>query len=87
MNIMVSKEECLSTINKFINCFDINDAILLLNYLCDIKESKYKEEILNTIGSNIVLLNSLIPNILEELERHFGLIRIIDKNNKLILVY
>lgn len=87
MNIMVSREECLSTINKFIKYSDINDAILLLNYLCDIKESKYREEILNTVGGDIILLNSLIPNILEELERHFSLIRIIDKNNKLILVY
>lgn len=87
MNIMVSREECLSTINKFIKYSDINNAILLLNYLCDIKESKYKEEILNIVGGNIILLNSLVPNILEELERHFNLIRIIDKNYKLILVY
>lgn len=87
MNIMVSKEECLSTINKFIKDSDINDAILLLNYLCDIKESKYREEILNIVGGNTILLTSLIPNILEELERHFSLIRIIDKDYKLILVY
>ena len=87
MNIMVSKEECLSTINKFIKDSDINDAILLLNYLCDIKESKYREEILNIVGGNTILLTSLIPNILEELERHFNLIRIIDKDYKLILVY
>ena len=86
MNIMVSKEDCIATINKFIGSKSINDAVVLLEYLCDIKDLENKEEALNAL-SNPALISMLMPRILEELEIKFNLTRLTDINNNLILVY
>lgn len=84
---MVSREECKDTINKFINTGDINDAVILLDYLCQVKEISEKEYTINSIKGNLFILTEIIPKLLDELERHFNLIRITDKNNNLIIVY
>ena len=83
---MVSKEDCIATINKFIGSKSINDAVVLLEYLCDIKDLENKEEALNAL-SNPALISMLMPRILEELEIKFNLTRLTDINNNLILVY
>lgn len=86
---MVSKEECKDTINKFIKTNDGAYVVTLLDYLCQVKEfsEEKKAEAIRTIGLTFGVLSAILPNILEELERHFGLIRITDKNNNPILVY
>ena len=86
MNTMVSKEDCIATINKFIKSKSINDAVVLLEYLCDIKDLENKEEALKAL-SNPALISMLIPRILEELEIEFNLTRLTDRNNNLILVF
>ena len=83
---MVSKEDCIAAINKFIRSKSINDAVVLLEYLCDIKDLENREEALNTL-SNPALVSMLIPRILEELEIEFNLTRLTDGNNNLILVF
>ena len=86
MNTMVSKEDCIAAINKFIKSKSINDAVVLLEYLCDIKDLENKEEALKAL-SNPALISMLIPRILEELEIEFNLTRLTDRNNNLILVF
>ena len=86
MNIMVSKEDCIAAINKFIRSKSINDAVVLLEYLCDIKDLENKEEALKAL-SNPALISMLIPRILEELEIEFNLTRLTDIDNNLILVF
>ena len=86
MSIMVDKETCVEAINKFIATKSINDAAVLLEYLCEIKDLPNKEEALKTL-SNPVLISMFMPRILEELEIAFNLVRLTDKNNTLILVY
>ena len=83
---MVSKEDCVAAINKFIRSKSINDAVVLLEYLCDIKDLENKEEALKAL-SNPALISMLIPRILEELEIEFNLTRLTDINNNLILVF
>lgn len=83
---MVDKETCVEAINKFIATKSINDAAVLLEYLCEIKDLPNKEEALKTL-SNPVLISMFMPRILEELEIAFNLVRLTDKNNTLILVY
>lgn len=86
---MVSKEECKYTINKFIKTEDAIYAVTLLDYLCRVKElsEEKKAEAMRTITHTFGVLTAILPDILEELERHFNLIRITDKNNNIIIVY
>ena len=86
MSIMVSKEDCIAAINKFIRSKSINDAVVLLEYLCNIKDLENREEAIKTL-SNPALISMLIPRILEELEIEFNLTRLTDGNNNLILVF
>ena len=86
MSIMVDKETCVEAINKFIKSKSIKDAVILLNYLCEIKDLPNKEEAINTLN-NPALISMLIPQILDELEKHFNLVRVTDKNNTVLLVY
>lgn len=84
---MVDKETCVRDINKFIQSKNINDAVVLLEYLCEIKETPNKGEAINQLISNPMLLSVLLPQTIEELERHFNLVRLSDKNNNIISVY
>ena len=83
---MVSKEDCIDAINKFIRSKNINDAVVLLKYLCDIKDLPNKQEALNALN-NPALISMFMPRILEELEIEFNLTRLTDRNNNLILVF
>lgn len=83
---MVSKDDCVNAINKFIESKSINDAVVLLEYLCDIKDLENREEALKVL-TNPALISMFIPRILEELEIEFNLIRLTDRNNNLILVF
>lgn len=86
MSIMVSKEDCIDAINKFIWFRNMNDAVVLLEYLCDIKGLENKEEVLKVL-TNPALISMLMPKILEELEIELSLTRLTDRNNNLILVF
>ena len=86
---MVSKEECKDAINNLFKTGDVKYTLTLLDYLCQVKEfsEEKKAEAIRTISLTFGVLSSILPDILEELEKHFNLIRITDKNNNLILVY
>lgn len=84
---MVNKEDCVKSINNFIQSPTQNNAMTLLNYLCEIKEVPDINNLINIINNNVFALTTLIPNILEQLEKHFNLVRVTDKNNRLITVY
>ena len=86
MSIMVDKETCVKDINKFIRSKSLNDAVILLEHLCDIKDLSNKQEAINTLN-NPALISMLIPQIIEQLEIELKLVRLTDKNNILILVY
>ena len=86
MSIMVDKETCVEAINKFIKSKSIKDAAVLLNYLCEIKDLPNKEEAINALN-NPALISMFIPQILDELEKYFNLVRVADKNNTILLVY
>ena len=83
---MVNKEDCIVAINKFIRSKSINDAVVLLEYLCDIKDLPNKQEALDTLN-NPALISMFMPIILEKLEIELNLVRVTDKNSNLILVY
>ena len=84
---MVSREECVSAINKFIQSRKMEDIIPLFDYLCDIKEIPNKDEAVKAVTGNPVILSFIASRILEELERSMNIYRVIDKNNKLITVF
>ena len=84
---MVSREECVTAINKFIDSKDIKDVIVLYEYLCDIKNPPNREVGMKTFKSNPTLLSMFIPQLLAELESSLGINRIVNKNNTLIKVY
>ena len=82
---MVDRDACINTINKFIRNKQLDTAIVLLEYLCDIKNLPNKKEAIEIL-SNPALISMLIPRIIEELEIELHLTRL-EKNNTLILVY
>lgn len=84
---MVDKETCIKDINKFIQSKSLNDAMVLLEHLCDIKELPNKDEAIKSLLSNPVILSSIISDVLKELEIEFKLTRLADQYNNPILVY
>ena len=84
---MASREECVKTLNKFYRTQDLNVAVILLEYLCDVKETSKKKQVMEVVGTNPPLLGSLMPNIVRELEIAFILNKVTDKNNNLILFF
>ena len=87
MSIMVSREDCVKTINKFIETKNIKDAVVLFEYLCDIKNPPNKEEAMKAICSNPTVLSVVLPQTIEELSIELKINKISDKNNTLITVY
>ena len=87
MSIMVNKQTCAETINRFVGTKDLNDLILLITYLCEIKEVSNADEVINLLFNTGFPFSFLIPPTLEYLEKHFGLIRVSDRNNNIILVF
>lgn len=83
---MVSKDECVNAINNFIKSKNVKDVIVLLEYLCEIKQLDNIEESIKIILSSPVL-PMIIPYILEALERELNIVRVCDRYNTLILVY
>ena len=86
MNIMADRETVVSSINKFISQQTLENAVTLLEYLCELKEVN-KDEAIKAVIANPVLLSMVMPNVLTELEIAFNIIRITDKNNTLITVF
>lgn len=84
---MVSKEECITTINRFLKNQRLDDAVILFKYLCDIKEITNRDSEINMIISNLVLMQLIIPLTIEKLEAHFNLIRVSDKSGNPIIVF
>lgn len=83
---MVSREDGISAINKFIEKKDLKDAVTLFKYLCEIKGVSDKKEV-EDINKNPTLLAFLVPQIIDALTIELNLNKITDKNNILITVY
>ena len=84
---MVEREEVVSTINKFIKEKDLNTAITLFNFLCDIKNPSNKEFLMNTVINNSVILLHIITPTIEELKNVLEINTVTDRYNNTITVY
>lgn len=87
MNIMVDRDTVIDTINKFIAYRQIEDIITLFDYLCEVKQIPNKDESVKAVTGNPVIVSFIANKILEELEIHFNIYRVTDKNNQLISVF
>ena len=83
---MVSREDCVTTINDFLRTKDLKLAVTLFNYLCEIKEEKDTEKI-SAVAGNPGLLSFLLPKILDTLTQELRINKITDRNNNLISVF
>lgn len=83
---MVEKQECIDAINRCLKTRHINDAVILFNYLCDIKGFANHDGV-KYVHENPMILNIYIPEIMNQLMDAFKLTSIIDKNNILITVF
>ena len=83
---MVSRENCVSAINKFIESKSTNDAVILFKYLCELKEVN-KPEAIEQVTNNPVLISFLLPKTIDLLTEILNINKITDKNNNLITVY
>lgn len=86
MNIMVSREDCISAINKFIRTKSIEDAATLFEHACALKEINQPEAIKQVTNSS-PLLAYAIPRIIDFLIAFLNLNKVTDKNNNLITVF
>jgi len=82
---MVNREECVETINKFIETKNIELIVTLFEYLCELRDVTNREQI-EAITKNPFLISELVPNVLEAIQREFK-INGITKNNILITVF
>lgn len=83
---MVDKDICTEGINRFLRTQNHIDALVLLDYLCDIKNLPNKEEAVKSLD-NPTLMTTFLPHIIEELIKEFNLIKVSDRYNTLILVF
>ena len=84
---MVDRDTVVDTINKFIVHRKIEDINTLFDYLCEIKQIPNKDESVKAVTGNPVIVSFIASKILEELETHFNIYRVTDKNNQLISVF
>ena len=84
---MVDRDTVIDTINKFIAYRQIEDIITLFDYLCEVKQIPNKDESVKAVTGNPVIVSFIANKILEELEIHFNIYRVTDKNNQLISVF
>lgn len=87
MNIMVERDTVVDTINKFIAYRKMEDINTLFDYLCEVKQIPNKDESVKAVTGNPVIVSFIASKILEELESHFNISRVVDKNNQLISVF
>ncbi len=87
MNIMVDRDTVVDAINKFIVHRKVEDVNTLFDYLCEVKQIPNKDEAVKAVTSNPVIISFITSRILEELETHFKINRVIDKNYQLISVF
>ena len=89
MNIMVDRETVVSTINKFIQKNNLEDIVTLFDYLCEIKEipNKDREQAVKAVTVNPLIISLISNRTLEDLEIHFHICRVTDKNHKIISVF
>ena len=83
---MVSREDCVTTINDFLKTKDLKTAAILFNYLCELKGEKDNEAI-SAVTSNPTLLSFLLSQTLEALQQELKINKITDRNNNLISVF
>ena len=87
MSIMVDRDTVVDTINKFIVHKKIEYINTLFDYLCEIKQIPNKDESVKAVTGNPVIVSFIASKTLEELETHFNINRVTDKNNQLISVF
>ena len=84
---MVSREDCITAINKFIKDSSLKNAITLIEYLCEVKQLDNPQEAIESITAVPTIIPIILNRVLIELETEFKLTRVTDKNNTLITVF
>lgn len=87
MSIMVDRDTIVDTINKFIAYRKMEDIVALFDYLCEAKQIPNRDEAVKAVTDNPVIVSFIASKILEELQTHFNINRVTDKNNQLISVF
>ena len=87
MSIMVDRDTVVDAINKFIAYRQIEDIITLFDYLCEIKEISNRDQAVKAVAADPMIISVIANRTLEELETHFKICRVTDKNNQLISVF
>lgn len=83
----MDREEAVSTINKFIETKDTTIIAALFDYLCWLKKIDNKDEAVKAVIANPMILFFITDLTLREVETHFQIYRVTDKNNNLITVF
>ena len=83
---MVSREEAIDSINKFLETKSIDNAVILFKYLCDVKGMNEHPGLVQ-MCNNPALLSMYIGQTIEELMVALKINKITDKYNNLIIVF
>ena len=83
---MVSREDCVTTINDFLKTKDLKTAVILFRYLCELK-GEAENPLVDEICNMPPLLSELIRQTVEALQIELKINKITDRNNNLIFVF
>ena len=86
MNIMVSREEAIDSINKFLETKRIEDAVVLFKQLCDTEGLSDHPGLVQMCDNPALLTMYIVPTI-EKLMVTLNINKITDKHNNLIIVF
>lgn len=84
---MVSREEAVSAINKFIETKDLRIIGNLFEFLCEFKQIPNSKEEIKAVISSPVILTIIIDATLKEVETIHKIHRITNQYNQLITVF
>ena len=87
MNIMASREECVTAINSFIKTQNPKDALTLFKYLCEVKDVDNKEELINNVINNPAILSVIVMPTIDTLMIELSINKVSDKYNPFITVF
>ena len=83
---MVSREDCVTTINDFLKTKDLKTAAVLFRYLYELK-GEAENPLVDEICNMTPLLSGLIRQTVETLQIELKINKITDRNNNLIFVF
>ena len=84
---MVNREDCVRAINQFIEHRNLNEAIILIEYLAELNNSTNIPRIIDELSVNPTILTLILDKVIVELERKLNIYSIIDQYNNIIIAY